>query len=85
MNHINNERQKARLQWVKLYEEIKDAGIVCRRCGISRPTLRKWLKRYAEKGLAGLKSTAVNHLIALREKCFFSKKPSFLNYVGIVS
>jgi transposase-like protein len=54
MNQLNNEQQKARLKWIKLYEEIKDAGVVCRRCGISRPTLRKWLKRYAEKGLAGL-------------------------------
>ncbi len=28
-----------RLQWVKLYEQSGDAGFVCRRCGISRPTL----------------------------------------------
>jgi transposase InsO family protein len=47
--------QKTRLDWIKLYQEVKDAGIVCRRCGISRPTLRKWLKRYAEEGIAGLK------------------------------
>lgn len=31
-----------RLQWVKLYETSGDARLVCRRCGISRPTLRKW-------------------------------------------
>ena len=46
--------QKTRLGWIKLHEEVRDAGIVCRRCGISRPTLRKWLKRYEEKGLEGL-------------------------------
>lgn len=40
--------------WVKLYQEVGDAGIVCRRCGISRPTLRKWLKRYKEGGEATL-------------------------------
>jgi transposase len=47
--------QKTRLDWIKLYQEVKDAGIVCSRCGISRPTLRKWLKRYAEEGIKGLK------------------------------
>src|SRR5271157_3841863 len=31
---------KTRLVWLKLYEETGDAGLVCRRCGISRPTLR---------------------------------------------
>ena len=46
---------KARLTWVKLYEEKQDAGYVCRHCGISRPTLRKWYKRYQEFGLDGLR------------------------------
>ena len=46
--------QKTRLTWIELYQEVKDAGIVCRRCGISRPTLRKWLQRYKEKGIEGL-------------------------------
>lgn len=43
-----------RLQWVRLYEETNDAGLVCRRCGISRPTLRKWWKRYQQDGEGGL-------------------------------
>ncbi len=46
---------RARLQWVKLCEETKNAGFVCRRCGISRPTLRKWYRRYKELGIDGLK------------------------------
>ena len=45
---------KARLNWVRLYEELGDAGLVCRRCGITRPTLRKWLRRYKDSGIAGL-------------------------------
>ena len=45
---------KARLKWVQEYEKTGNAGIVCRRCGISRPTLRKWYKRYLESGLYGL-------------------------------
>lgn len=47
---------RQRLQWVNLYEESGDAGLVCRRCGISRPTLRKWWTRYQAQGLAGLMS-----------------------------
>ncbi len=45
---------KARLLWVKLYEQTGNAGLVCRRCGISRPTLRKWYKRHRERGVDGL-------------------------------
>lgn len=50
---MNNEIRK-RLKWVQLYEQTQKAGLVCRNCGISRPTLRKWLKRYEEHGLDGL-------------------------------
>src|SRR5919206_2705042 len=45
---------QTRLGWIKLYEETGDAGVVCRRCGISRPTLRKWWRRYRAEGVAGL-------------------------------
>lgn len=45
---------KARLEWVKLYEITKNARFVCRRCGISRPTLRKWWRRFVKSGEAGL-------------------------------
>jgi len=52
---MNREIQQ-RLQWVRLYEESGDAGFVCRRCGISRPTLRKWWRRYQVDGVEGLLS-----------------------------
>lgn len=45
---------RKRLRWVQLYEELGNAGIVCLKCGISRPTLRKWWKRYHEHRMAGL-------------------------------
>ena len=45
---------QGRLKWVTLYEKVEDAGFVCRRCGISRPTLRKWVRRYQQSGLDGL-------------------------------
>ncbi len=47
--------QRARLGWIELYEKHQDAGFVCRRCGISRPTLRKWFRRYQACGVDGLK------------------------------
>lgn len=52
---MNREIQQ-RLVWVKLFVETNDAGFVCRRCGISRPTLRKWWRRYSEEGINGLNS-----------------------------
>lgn len=45
---------RTRLVWVRLYEEVGNAGVVCRRCGISRPTLRKWWRRYRDEGELGL-------------------------------
>jgi transposase InsO family protein len=47
---------RTRLGWVRLYEEIGNAGVVCRRCGIARPTLRKWWHRYQAEGEAGLET-----------------------------
>lgn len=52
---------KQRLTWVKLYEQTSNAGLVCRRCGISRPTLRKGWWRYQAEGEAGLKSRSFAH------------------------
>lgn len=47
---------RQRLGWVKLYEQTGNSGLVCRRCGISRPTLRKWARRYLAEGERGLHS-----------------------------
>jgi DNA-binding transcriptional MerR regulator len=41
---------KTRLGWIRFYEQLGDAGLVCRRCGIPRPTLR----RYQAEGIVGL-------------------------------
>lgn len=55
-NRGMNSEIRQRLKWIRLYQTIGDAGLVCRRCGISRPTLRKWLRRYELLGLEGLRS-----------------------------
>jgi transposase InsO family protein len=44
----------ARLVWVRVYGRTGHAGVTCRRCGISRPTLRKWWCRYQADGIEGL-------------------------------
>jgi len=46
---------RKRLRWIQLYKETGNAGTVCLRCGISRPTLRKWLCRFEMNGIDGLK------------------------------
>ena len=45
---------KARLRWVKHYEQSQNAALSCRRCGISKATLLKWWRRYQSQGEAGL-------------------------------
>src|SRR3712207_6399708 len=47
---------RTRLGWIRLYEQIGNAGVVCSRCGIARPTLRKWWRRYQAQGMAGLEA-----------------------------
>jgi transposase-like protein len=36
-----------------LHEKLGNAGVVCRRCGISRPALRKWWNRFKANGTNG--------------------------------
>lgn len=47
---------QARLAWVRTFLETRNAGLTCRRCGISRPTLRKWVRRFEAEGEDGLRS-----------------------------
>jgi transposase-like protein len=49
-----NRQILARTKWVNLYLESQDAGYVCRKCGVSRPTLRKWVCRYQQEGKESL-------------------------------
>ena len=55
--------QKQRFSWIVLYQQTCDMNLVCRRCGISKPTLRKWLKRFQEYGIEGLQT------LSRRPKC----------------
>ncbi len=51
-----NRAEARRRSWVLAYRTLGDAGAVCRRFGISRPTLRKWLRRYEREGEFGLRA-----------------------------
>lgn len=55
-----------RLAWVALYGETGSAAAACSRFGISRPTLRKWTRRFAEEGTAGLSDRSHAPLAAKR-------------------
>lgn len=45
-----------RLGWVRMYQQTGDAGLTCRRCGISRPTLHLWRRRFENEGIEGLRT-----------------------------
>jgi transposase InsO family protein len=74
-----NQDQRIRLNWIKLYEELGNAGLVCLRCGISRPTLRKWFKRYQTNGLEGLLSESKRPKSSPSQKVFELEKELILS------
>ncbi|WP_102223063.1 FCD domain-containing protein [Acidimangrovimonas sediminis] len=43
-----------RRAWIEMYKATGNTGKVCAHFGISRQTLRKWVRRYEEQGTAGL-------------------------------
>ena len=45
---------RKRLRWVQLFEDLANYTQVCLRCGVSRPTLHKWVSRYRADGVYGL-------------------------------
>ncbi|NQT70452.1 MAG: TSUP family transporter [Desulfobacteraceae bacterium] len=63
-----NREIKARLKWIELYKETRNAGLVCRHCGILRPTLRKWFRRYDELGVDGLYNKSTRSLRSPNKK-----------------
>jgi transposase InsO family protein len=69
---------KTRLGWIRLYEQLGDAGLVCRRCGISRPTLRKWWRRYQAEGIVGLEERSRRPRRAAGRKIFAEQETLIL-------
>lgn len=45
---------RVRLTWLGHYKKHKNAKVTCRRFGIAKSTLYKWVKRYIERGPRGL-------------------------------
>ncbi len=61
---------RRRLPGIRLYEETGDVGLVCRRCDISAPTVRKWVQRYQAQGEAGLVSRSRRPKTSTRRTVF---------------
>ena len=49
------QRIQARLTGGRLYASTQDAGLICRRCGLPHPTLRKWWRRFQAHDEEGLR------------------------------
>jgi transposase InsO family protein len=45
---------RKRLRWIELFLKTKNQKLTCLKCGISRPTLRVWVRRYEQQGVQGL-------------------------------
>jgi hypothetical protein len=63
-------QNKGRFKWAELYDETKDAGIVCNPCCISRPTLRKWCQRFQKCGQSGLNEPSCHPKSSTNRKIF---------------
>jgi hypothetical protein len=68
----------------KSISETKDAGYVCGKCGISRPTLRKWHKRYLESGIDGLNDQSKKPHLSPNRKLDSELIHLILEYVAVV-
>ncbi|MBJ3778271.1 helix-turn-helix domain-containing protein [Acuticoccus sp. 2012] len=62
---------------MRTYERTGDAGLTCRRCGISRPTLRKWWHRYRANGIAGLEDRSRRPHRSPGRKCSMRRSSAF--------
>lgn len=51
-----DDKFKLRLKWIELYQQLGNTSKTCEHFGISRFTLRKWIKRYKQQGQDGLLS-----------------------------
>ncbi len=76
---VGQQNIKQRLLWVEMYHQTQNAGLVCRRYGISRPTLRKWVRRYQTLGLAGLVDQSRRPKTCEPKKVFEQQKQWILN------
>jgi len=70
---------RMRLKWVELFVSTGNSGLTCLRCGISRPTLRKWWTRYQLEGLEGLRSKSRKPNSSPAQKVFGQQKHRILS------
>ena len=73
-----NKETLTQLRWIKHFESSGNLGITYQRCGISRPTLRKWLKRYSEFGIHGLIGKSRRPVASPNRKVFEEQEEQIL-------
>ena len=73
-----NKEILTRLRWIQYFQSSQNSGVTCQRCGVSRPTLRKWLKRYRALGLEGLKGESRRPDRSPKQKVFTKQEDLIL-------
>jgi DNA-binding GntR family transcriptional regulator/transposase len=68
-----------RMRWMEAYEATRNAGAVCARFRISRPTLRKWWGRYKDSGPKGLEDTSRKPASSPNRKVFAREETLILD------
>lgn len=58
------------MRWMEAYQATGNAGVVCARFHISRPTLRKWWTRYQQAGPDGLEDSSRKPVTSPNQKVF---------------
>jgi hypothetical protein len=67
-----------RIGWIKLFEETGHGGLVCLKCGISRPRLRKRFKGYRGLGIEGLQEQSRRPKTSPAQKIFAEQEALIL-------
>ncbi|TPE39210.1 IS481 family transposase [Pontibacter mangrovi] len=79
------QKQKAREDWIRVYQQLGSVSKAALRCGIARSTLHRWIKRLPDEGLADRSrrphrlarqkwdDDVINLILDIRDTCRFGK------------
>lgn len=80
-----DQKQKIRESWIRVYEQTGSVSKAARKCGIARSSLHRWIKRFPEEGLSDrsrrpeklarqkLDDETVNLILEIRDTYNFGK------------
>ena len=55
LSRSQQRKLRAREAWIKIYQQLGSVTKAARKCGIPRSTLYRWISRYQDQGMTGLK------------------------------